>query len=807
MFAACILIEMRPRSVFARLLAGATGTFMACGDDGGGGGGPSPNDAGADAKATGDGSTSGGDAGADGPPVVPAVQVDTTFGANGVARTGRAAFEMGVACVVRQSTGKLVLVGRTAAFSQTEGDRADIVALRLDASGQRDASFGLAGSSFRLVAMGIVAASALLNDGTRRRLVLRFTADGALDTTFAGKGYLLDAAAGETHGRVVVQAEGKILVASSNASVTRYLADGLEDSGWNGKTTGGLGSQIGVDLALQPDGKALLLATGGKLEVYRFDDAGVLDNTFATNGKAAIDNVAASSLGVDVSGNIVVEGYDPSTSARRYFRFTAGGTRDDAFGASGVVMAANDLGLHVEPDGRFVVIRRDGSTGAKLARYLANGSALDDTFGTAGVTANTATGAFTSIARAADGQLFLAGTTAEGAPRVVSWDTSGATATGFGTSGEATTTGGPSREILFGVVEQPDGTIVGMGVGPYTPSTFLARWSNSGALDTSFGTNGYAAQTIGGWEQVGNLKNDAAGNLYLRLRGGARIVKLSPAGLRDDTYAGTIEFGFQGFPVGESLATFSDGRVAVAGGGGPGKLGVGILAAGGAPDPAFGGGTGKSAIDVPGVSEVVQDVTVAVAADGKIVVAGATSTQLVVARFDGGGPVDATFGGGGTGVFTAGVMEVSEVLPAADGSIMIVGMRRGTGPSAPSATLVVARVTSSGGLDTAFGVNGVLTRPLTVAADGESRLATAVLLADGSLLVATGKSADDGVRSEMLFLRFTTKGALVGETVVPPSKDNDVVYAMTRTKDGKLLAAGTSWTETSGTDMALVRLQ
>jgi hypothetical protein len=150
---------------------------------------------------------------------------------------------------------------------------------------------------------------------------------------------------------------------------------------------------------------------------------------------------------------------------------------------------------------------------------------------------------------------------------------------------------------------------------------------------------------------------------------------------------------------------------------------------------------------------------------------------------------------------------VESVLPAADGSITVVGIRRGASSSAPLATLVIVRVTPLGGLDTTFGLNGVVTQPLTIAADGYLRLSASTLLADGSLLVGTGKSAADGARREMLFWRFSSKGTLVGETVVPPSAGNDIVNAITRRADGTFVAVGSSWTETGSTDMALVGLK
>lgn len=160
-------------------------------------------------------------------------------------------------------------------------------------------------------------------------------------------------------------------------------------------------------VAVQADGKVLVAGSsatpqGTRISVVRYLRDGSLDASFGTGGKAiaavGTREDVARAIVVQPDGRIVVAGLSHQRTADYDFtlvRFMADGTLDASFGDQGRVLT--DFGgdsdrafaLLVMPDGRLVAggqtnVNR-GSTGVDyaLARYLADGR-LDTTFGTAG---------------------------------------------------------------------------------------------------------------------------------------------------------------------------------------------------------------------------------------------------------------------------------------------------------------------------------------------------------------------------------------------------------------------------------------
>ena len=128
----------------------------------------------------------------------------------------------------------------------------------------------------------------------------RYTAAGALDTTFGTEGIVITDFAGHHDGgrAVAVQTDGKILVAgqSRNGSnydfgLARYTDAGALDTdfGTGGKVTtaNGAGHDAAVSVALGTNGK--IVTAGGSFNgsnydfaLARYSAAGALDNTFGT---------------------------------------------------------------------------------------------------------------------------------------------------------------------------------------------------------------------------------------------------------------------------------------------------------------------------------------------------------------------------------------------------------------------------------------------------------------------------------------------------------------------------------------------
>jgi uncharacterized delta-60 repeat protein len=132
---------------------------------------------------------------------------------------------------------------------------------------------------------------------------------------------------GVDHGIAVgIQTDGKIVVAGSTSSnndfaVARLNTDGSLDATFDtdGKATPTFGGvDVGNDLAIQPDGKIVVVGFtdqgGGATDnfaIARLNPDGSFDNSFDTDGKEEVDfggDDEASSIAIDPNGRIVAAG-------------------------------------------------------------------------------------------------------------------------------------------------------------------------------------------------------------------------------------------------------------------------------------------------------------------------------------------------------------------------------------------------------------------------------------------------------------------------------------------------------------------
>ncbi len=240
-------------------------------------------------------------------------EVDTTFGT-----AGSVPFSCrceGLARVVRarDDTGWFAVGSRGYADPGWLVHGYDWVATRLTASGAPDTAFGPEGTlrtdfgghdraeAAALQADGkLVAAGFIGQDGMSTMAVARYT-DGGLDPTFSGDGWATGAfGRGSSADSMVVQPDGKIVVAGRvagskvNIALVRFLPDGNLDPhfGAAGMVETNVGSDVMVgDAAVTPDGHLLVAGTKygtgadaiqGVLLRYRPD--GTLDPSFGTGG-------------------------------------------------------------------------------------------------------------------------------------------------------------------------------------------------------------------------------------------------------------------------------------------------------------------------------------------------------------------------------------------------------------------------------------------------------------------------------------------------------------------------------------------
>jgi uncharacterized delta-60 repeat protein len=218
--------------------------------------------------------------------------------------------------------------------------------------------------------------------------VARYNADGTLDTTFGKKGQAGTNLGGTigSEESMVVDSAGRILVAGYTnatgagytAALVRYNANGSLDTtfGSGGKLITSIQDQNSgkIDsVALQSDGKIVLADCGTDpskhtqiFEVARFNTNGTLDSTFGTGGVVTTLVGGEDSFGglaIQGDGKIVVAGVEIAGVNSVYpfylVRYNTDGTLDNTFGSSGVVSLTNPPGIMPTPYG--VAVQSDGS--------------------------------------------------------------------------------------------------------------------------------------------------------------------------------------------------------------------------------------------------------------------------------------------------------------------------------------------------------------------------------------------------------------------------------------------------------------
>jgi uncharacterized delta-60 repeat protein len=352
--------------------------------------------------------------------------LDTTFDIDGKVTTDFGGLEY-ARSVALQSNGKIVVAGYNGISSSGGGDFAVV---RYNADGSLDTTFDGDGkvitdfggwdeaesvkidSNGRIVVAGY---SGISSSGGGDFAVVRYNTNGSLDSSFGanhnGK-IITDVGAEEYAHSVIVQSDNKIVVigdtaiSSSGASdfaLVRYNADGSLDTdfGQDGKiTTDFDGCDFVGGVTVQSDGKIVVVGESYALSntasgdqdfvLVRYNADGTPDTTFSGDGKIVADfggGDSARSVAVQADGKIVVTGYSsPAGSSGGgdviVARYNADGTLDPTFSSDGVVKTAigdesEGNGVVVQSDGRILVAGQsvnNGNPDFLLVRYNSDGS-------------------------------------------------------------------------------------------------------------------------------------------------------------------------------------------------------------------------------------------------------------------------------------------------------------------------------------------------------------------------------------------------------------------------------------------------
>ena len=639
----------------------------------------------------------------------------------------------------------------------------DEVILSLDATGTPRTAFGANGiarhtevDGDELKALAIAADGSVVvvgridvGDGSSppyfSTAVWRYTAAGALDTTFGTGGITITGFSGSSSAvDVAALSDGSILMLGNALSgtyewstiVLKFTSTGVLDTSYD--TDGILSLDLGgaslqdesAAFMVLNDGSVLIAVTlenadgGSDIAVAKLTTGGVLDTSFDTDGVASYGpgdgtrDFEAGSLAVLAAGTIIVAGVEGSPvfdpAAPVLIAMSSTGTLVNGFGDdegnAGAFVAEADLSIYVD--------------------VAVSGSGAAERITTVGIHGDLVGIRKRFVAR---------------------FDTSGEVDTDFGSQGIITDPIGPglgTSDFVMGAVELSDGRLLSVGfdsdpesgVLGYVPR--LSMYLSDGTLDTSWGSQGHVIDPDG----VGLVTN---------------------------------------------LLVDDEGRIVVAGLqlGDPTVLEVKRFLADGSVDTSF--GTSGVAARPAAFSQVGAETMPVVVFDrqGRILVGSGlldgSSADLYLYRLTADGAVDTTFGSNGEVTFSVADFDAVTAI-AIDDADRIVLAGYAFSFSDPSAS-VVARLNDDGSFDDTFGDNGIV---VVEAPDADSTLATGVAVDSEGRLVALILDVVDDEEPTARLVRLLPTGELdpsFTSREVPTTLDEFIVPSMQLRSDGTFL--------------------
>jgi uncharacterized delta-60 repeat protein len=352
--------------------------------------------------------------------------------------------------------------------------------------------------------------------------VVRYNANGSLDTTFGSGGKVIRSGVGFS--AVAIQRDGRIVTAGGNGLdfiAARYNTDGSPDTtfGTNGLVIVALVPRgyalyaTGQDVGVQPDGKIVILGYVSKgsdndydFALVRLNSDGSLDTTFGVDGKVTTDFTPlrvppfvrsedwAFSLAIQNDGKIVAAGTGNDGRGYYYFalaRYRTDGSLDPAFGMGGrilmdpsgpgtIIPGGQISGIAVQSDGRIVAVGYSGgpmpfpNTYITITRFNGDGT-LDMHFGTGGVIKEAFGSSFNmgqAVAIQRNGKIVVVGASSSidsfpvGAIAIARYQIDGTLDLSFGNGGKVFVGFGQNNVDETGmksVTIQPDGKILMAG--------------------------------------------------------------------------------------------------------------------------------------------------------------------------------------------------------------------------------------------------------------------------------------------------------------------------------------------------------
>ncbi|MEZ4751652.1 MAG: hypothetical protein R3B54_13820 [Bdellovibrionota bacterium] len=446
---------------------------------------------------------------------------------------------------VYQSDGKLVVAGLS-----HNGSYYDMAVARLHPDGSLDRSFDTDGVAIISNALGDSIAHSVALDSMGRIVVAgrawgfsdfdfataRLLTDGSLDTSYGGGLTRVDIGGNEFARGMGIDSNQRIVIGGySNQAgkfefaAVRLLSDASLDTNFDsdGMLTTAIGAvgDYGVALTLQSDDKIIIAGQSDvgatpRFAVARYRTDGSLDTSFSGDGMDAwaigvTDDVAwAVTLGTDNYVHLAGRSYAGGNYRMAVASYTTNGTRD----TSGTyIVGSGGIARDIVLDQGKITLTGRSYNGANwdlaLIRLssISGGTTGDTGFNGNGV-AITSIGTTDEIAYAlavqSDGKVIAAGTTFGSNYNfgLVRYRSTGALDTSFDTDGRATTDFAGANDVAYAVTIANDHKIIAAGfTDAGAQNNFaVARYLTNGSLDTAFSSDGLVNTNIGSGNAVAN---------------------------------------------------------------------------------------------------------------------------------------------------------------------------------------------------------------------------------------------------------------------------------------------------------------
>lgn len=746
--------------------------------------------------------------------------LDTSFG-----QQGRTVFRMKTGpratSVVVLSDGKILIGGHVFVYQGNEYPPSSIqkafLFVRLMPDGTPDNSFGSGGvlkqfpdatAHNQMGAMTVQPDGKIVATGftsvppsqstPHALLITRYNSDGSPDNSFDGDGKVVlnINATGNRGNAIAIQSDGKIVVGGSlketSSSVTDFLivrvnSDGSPDTSFDGdgRLTTKFGSTTSsiVGIAIQGDGRIVAAGSSNSgtlrnIAVARYTSSGAPDPTFDLDGNLITDigDDAPTGLAIQADGKIVVGGQTALTGGGFDFlaiRYNTDGSFDNSFDGDGKAITAVTTvfdranSMFIEPDGQIVLagFSRDiPDTDLSLVRHNVDGS-LDTTFDGDGkliAELGNAGDAIYDTAIQTDGKIVAAGYAFGGQyvqPAVARFNADGTLDTTFASNGKLILPASDRHEYAAYIAVQSDGKIA-FSIHTYQGGPYKAvRLNSNGTLDDSFGGSGIVTVPVGTvYDEPYGLVLESDGKVVLggtsNSNGihGPSMVRLNTDGSLDPSFGTGGKVFETNASVGiYTLALQADGKIVLAGSTAtptPGQSAIYVARynSNGSPDTAFGGGTGSTSTLVGTFNSASSS---AIQSDGKIVISAYTDQNASIVRYNSDGTLDTTFSQDGkVYIPNEGNMyfHFNELAIDAAGKLVLVG--RTVEPIYVYKALVY-RFLADGSVDTTFGSSG---RVITSLGNYDAVLNSVEILANGKILA--GGLSSNGMNDDFTLVRF-----------------------------------------------------